>query len=109
MAVGDWHGVIPRTTAALASVSYAWLASNVCLACVIPLQSRAEVVGAILAAICILVPEIEDRLKEALPGRGRQQAAGPIAGAAVCRMFLGFQRPPALGSCLACQLGQLYR
>ncbi len=36
---------------------------------------------AALSLLCILVPEIEVRLREALPGRGRQSMAESIAGA----------------------------
>jgi hypothetical protein len=42
---------------------------------------RAEFLGAMLAVLCVLTPEIELRLREATPGRGRVQMAGSIAGA----------------------------
>lgn len=44
-------------------------------------QGRAELLCVLLASVCLLVPEIEERLKEALPGRGRQKTADTIAGA----------------------------
>ncbi|KAG2426849.1 hypothetical protein HYH02_014702 [Chlamydomonas schloesseri] len=45
-------------------------------------QTRSEWLGALLAALCVLVPDIEERLREAMPGRGRQKAADAIAGSA---------------------------
>jgi len=39
------------------------------------------VLCAVLAAVCAVVPEIEERLKEALPGRGRLSTSAQIAGA----------------------------
>ncbi|PNH01502.1 hypothetical protein TSOC_012610, partial [Tetrabaena socialis] len=55
-------------------------------------QARAEWLCALLAALCLLVPDIEERLREAMPGRGRQKAADAIAGAAN-----GFFLEPSLG------------
>ncbi len=46
------------------------------------MQARAELLDALLAALCFVTPDIEDRLREAAPGKGRQQAAQSIAGAA---------------------------
>jgi hypothetical protein len=46
-----------------------------------PLQVRAEYLCLSLAVLCVVVPEVEERLKEALPGRGRQRMADSIAGA----------------------------
>ncbi|MEW5308917.1 MAG: hypothetical protein WDW38_000837 [Sanguina aurantia] len=43
-------------------------------------QVRAEFINVTLAALCVVVPEIEVRLREALPGRGRMASAGAIAG-----------------------------
>ncbi len=34
-----------------------------------------------MALLCVFVPEIEERLKEALPGHGRQRMAESIPGA----------------------------
>lgn len=34
-----------------------------------------------LVALCVITPEIEERLKQVLPGRGRQQAAEAVEGA----------------------------
>jgi hypothetical protein len=45
------------------------------------LQVRAEFVILALAVVSVLVPEIEERLKEALPGRGRQRLADVVEGA----------------------------
>ncbi|KAG2485093.1 hypothetical protein HYH03_016190 [Edaphochlamys debaryana] len=47
-------------------------------------QVRAEYLGALLAVLCLFVPDIEERLREAMPGRGRQKAAGAVEGAANC-------------------------
>ncbi|KAJ9528529.1 hypothetical protein QJQ45_020494 [Haematococcus lacustris] len=44
-------------------------------------QVRVEYLCLLLAAICVAVPEIEDRLKEVLPGRGRQRMAESVSGA----------------------------
>ena len=46
------------------------------------LQTRSEVMAAILAALCIASPTIESRLKELEPGRGRQAAPQQVQGAA---------------------------
>ena len=43
-------------------------------------QVRAEFLGAILVALLLLVPEIEERLKDAQPGKGRLGAQA-VAGA----------------------------
>ena len=45
-------------------------------------QARAELLGALLAALLLVTPELEERLRAVLPGRGRQQAADAVAGAA---------------------------
>ena len=50
------------------------------LACCV--QVRAEYLCLLLAGLCVVVPEVEDRLKEVLPGRGRQRMAEKIEGAA---------------------------
>ncbi|GFR42980.1 hypothetical protein Agub_g3979 [Astrephomene gubernaculifera] len=47
-------------------------------------QLRSEWLGLLLAVMCVLVPEIEERLREAMPGRGRQKTAEAIPGAANC-------------------------
>lgn len=47
-----------------------------------PAQVRCEWLGALLASLCVLVPDIEERLREAMPGRGRQKAAEAIEGSA---------------------------
>lgn len=52
-----------------------------CLLLCVPPQVRAEVLCAVLAAVCVVVPEIEERLKEALPGRGRQGTSASVEGA----------------------------
>lgn len=44
-------------------------------------QVRAEVAVLVLAAVSVVVPEVEQRLKEALPGRGRQSMAERVEGA----------------------------
>ncbi len=44
-------------------------------------QERAEWVGAMLCALCIVVPWLEQRLQETLPGRGRLAASSTLAGA----------------------------
>lgn len=44
-------------------------------------QVRAEFVVIALAVLSCLVPEVEERLKEALPGRGRVSMAEKIEGA----------------------------
>lgn len=46
------------------------------------LQTRSEVLAAILAVLCIASPTIEARLKELEPGRGRQAAPQQVQGAA---------------------------
>ncbi|GBF93312.1 hypothetical protein Rsub_06044 [Raphidocelis subcapitata] len=45
-------------------------------------QGRAEFLGALLVALCLVVPEIEERLKSILPGRGRQAGAVSVEGSA---------------------------
>eukprot|EP00877_Chromochloris_zofingiensis_P011945 jgi/Chrzof1/7003/Cz02g07090.t1_CCB2[v5.2] len=45
-------------------------------------QVRAEFLDLVLAVLCIVTPDIEDRLREVMPGRGRQQASATIPGAA---------------------------
>jgi len=45
------------------------------------LQLRAEFLDAVLVVLCVLLPDIEERLRQALPGQGRQQVAGSIQGA----------------------------
>ncbi|KAG2422693.1 hypothetical protein HXX76_015857 [Chlamydomonas incerta] len=45
-------------------------------------QVRSEWLGVLLASLCVLVPDIEERLREAMPGRGRQKAAEAIEGSA---------------------------
>jgi hypothetical protein len=47
---------------------------------------------ALLVALCVVTPEIEERLKQVLPGRGRQQAAEAVDGAA--RVFVLAERLP---------------
>lgn len=49
--------------------------------CVHSLQTRSEVLAAVLAALCIASPTIEARLKELEPGRGRQAAPQQVQGA----------------------------
>jgi hypothetical protein len=72
--------LVPRVVGA---VGGALLALNHLLAASPPeSQARAEVLGAALALVCVVVPEVEERLRQALPGQGRRTAAGPIAGAA---------------------------
>ena len=44
-------------------------------------QSRAELLCGALVLMLALVPEIEERLREVLPGRGRQATAGSVEGA----------------------------
>ena len=48
----------------------------------LPLQTRAEALGALLAAVAWVAPGVEARLKELQPGRGRQAAAASVPGAA---------------------------
>jgi hypothetical protein len=45
-----------------------------------PPQVRAEFLGALLVALCLVVPEIEERLRAVLPGRGRQAGADAVEG-----------------------------
>ncbi|GIL71171.1 hypothetical protein Vretimale_17877 [Volvox reticuliferus] len=47
-------------------------------------QVRSEWVGTLLATLCFFVPDIEERLREAMPGRGRQKTAEFIEGATNC-------------------------
>jgi len=47
-----------------------------------PSQVRGEFICIILAAVCALAPDLEERLKQALPGRGRQATSANIPGAA---------------------------
>jgi hypothetical protein len=44
-------------------------------------QIRAEFLDSLLAVLCLVTPEIELRLQEVLPGRGRQRGAENVAGA----------------------------
>lgn len=44
-------------------------------------QERTEYLAVFLAAVLIIAPDIEDRLREVLPGRGKRKAAGPVQGA----------------------------
>lgn len=44
-------------------------------------QTRAEALGAALAAVAFITPSIEQRLKELEPGRGRAAAAASVPGA----------------------------
>jgi hypothetical protein len=48
------------------------------------LQTRAEFLGAFLAGMCTVLPELEERLQELQPGRGRQKAAEQVDGATKC-------------------------
>jgi hypothetical protein len=43
-------------------------------------QGRAEALGAVLAAVAVATPALEQRLLEAQPGRGRAAAADAVAG-----------------------------
>lgn len=52
-------------------------------------QTASEVVGGILAALCIVVPLVEDRLSELQPGRGR--AAGEAVQGSVNTFALASQ------------------
>lgn len=45
------------------------------------MQTRSEVLAALLAALCIASPTIEARLKELEPGRGRQATPQQVQGA----------------------------
>jgi len=47
-----------------------------------PWQVRAEFLCSLLVALCVIVPEVEERLKSVLPGRGRQQGAEAVEGSA---------------------------
>ncbi|GIL66602.1 hypothetical protein Vafri_20089 [Volvox africanus] len=47
-------------------------------------QLRSEWLGTLLATLCFFVPDIEERLREAMPGRGRQKTAEFIEGATNC-------------------------
>lgn len=47
-----------------------------------PAQVRSESLGAVLAVLSIFVPDVEERLREAMPGRGRQKTADAVEGAA---------------------------
>lgn len=53
-------------------------------------QGRAELLCGFLVLVLAVVPEIEERLREAQPGRGRQTTAGTITGSAN-GFFLGTQ------------------
>ncbi|KXZ41573.1 hypothetical protein GPECTOR_384g189 [Gonium pectorale] len=57
-------------------------------------QLRSEWLGVLLAAVCALVPDIEERLREAMPGRGRAKAAEAVEGATNC-FFLEASLPEA--------------
>ncbi|KAF5827481.1 protein required for cyt b6 assembly [Dunaliella salina] len=46
-----------------------------------PSQVRGEFICIVLAAVCALAPDLEERLKQALPGRGRQATSANIPGA----------------------------
>ncbi len=48
----------------------------------------------LLATLCLFVPDIEERLREAMPGRGRQKTAEVIEGASNC-FFLDPSLPDA--------------
>ncbi|KAK9822186.1 hypothetical protein WJX81_008371 [Elliptochloris bilobata] len=68
---------IPRVVGAVGAALLA--ANHVCAAGKpSPAQSRAEALGAVLAAVACVTPALEARLREAVPGRGR--AAGGTAG-----------------------------
>lgn len=57
-------------------------------------QLRSEWLGVLLATLCFFVPDIEERLREAMPGRGRQKTAEVIEGASNC-FFLDPSLPDA--------------
>lgn len=44
------------------------------------MQVRSEYLVFLLAVLCYFVPDVEERLREVLPGRGRQKTADEIAG-----------------------------
>jgi hypothetical protein len=47
-----------------------------------PPKVRAEFLCSLLVAICVVVPEVEQRLKGTLPGQGRRGASDAVDGAA---------------------------
>ncbi|GLC46957.1 hypothetical protein PLESTB_001543200 [Pleodorina starrii] len=57
-------------------------------------QLRSEWLAALLAALCLFVPDIEERLREAMPGRGRQKTSDNIEGSTNC-FFLEPSLPEA--------------
>ena len=52
------------------------------------MQTRSEILAAVLAALCIASPTIEARLKELEPGRGRQAAPSKSKGLQVFLRYL---------------------
>lgn len=56
-------------------------AKNVTCRDCLHVQTRSEILAAVLAALCIASPTIEARLKELEPGRGRQAAPQQVQGA----------------------------
>lgn len=57
----------------------------------------------LLATLCFFVPDIEERLREAMPGRGRQKTAEVIEGASNC-FFLDPSLPDASKKVHGCGL-----
>eukprot|EP00887_Chlorella_sp_A99_P000104 scaffold16.g104.t1 len=72
-------------------------------------QLRTEVLGALLAAVCIAAPGLEQRIKELDPGRGRRPPPAALEGAAPCFAELAWASYALLKNTNICGLVIVWR